>query len=345
MEQRQRERRSVLAVDLGLAANAVLAALKTTVGLTGSSPALLADGINSLSDVVYYVVVRVFMVLARKPADAEHPYGHERLESIGALVVGSFVVATGVGILLDALRRSWKLFAGTEPGGDGASELALWVALFTVVTKIVLTVVTRRISRQTSNPAVLALAHDHRNDAFAAAAAGMGIFLGRTGHPWVDPAAGAVVALFILYTGISILRESSADLMGSQPGQQLARDIERWLAAVPGVRQVQEVRAHSFGPWLVLNVTIAVDGTISVAAGDSIADQVEDALHERIEFLRDVHVHYHPVGAPTSIERAQAAAAPPASTAAPSAPPAPHAPRAPAGAKPRAPTLPEPGRG
>jgi divalent metal cation (Fe/Co/Zn/Cd) transporter len=118
--------------------------------------------------------------------------------------------------------------------------------------------------------------------------------------------------------------------MGTQPGQQLARDIERWLAAVPGVKQVQEVRAHSFGPWLVLNITIAVDGTISVAAGDSIADQVEDVLHGSIEFLRDVHVHYHPVGAPTSIERAQAASAPAA-----------HAQSEPA----RAPTLPEPGRG
>jgi divalent metal cation (Fe/Co/Zn/Cd) transporter len=76
----------------------------------------------------------------------------------------------------------------------------------------------------------------------------------------------------------------------------LGRQLRYWLSAVTGVREVQEVRAHSFGPYLVLNVTIGIDGTQSVAAGDAIADEVERVLHERVEFLRAVHVHYHPVG-------------------------------------------------
>ena len=291
----QRERRSLRAVDLGLAANALLAALKATVGVVGHSPALLADGINSVSDVVYYVVVRVFMVLARKPADAEHPYGHERLESIGALVVGCFVLATGVAVLLDAGHQLWELTAGRSTYG-GAEAIAVWVALFTVALKLALWAQARRVGRQTANPAVAALALDHRNDVLAAAAAAAGIALGRAGRPWVDPAAAALVALVILRTGIGILRESSSDLLGTQPGQPMARQIREWLLGVPGVREVQEVRAHSFGPYLVLNVTIGIDGTLSVAAGDAIADEVERVLHERVEFLRQVHVHYHPVG-------------------------------------------------
>lgn len=295
MEQRQRERSSLRAVDLGLAANALLAALKSTVGIVGHSPALLADGINSVSDVVYYVVVRVFMIFARKPADTEHPYGHERLESIGALVVGCFVLATGVAVLLNALHQIWELIAGVSSYG-GAERYALWAALFTVALKLVLWLVTARISRRTSNPAVAALTFDHRNDVLAAAAAALGIALGRAGHAWVDPAAAALVALVILRTGVEILRESSDDLMGSQPGQQMGRQLQEWLAEVPGVRELQEVRAHSFGPYLALNVTIGIDGTQSVAAGDAIADEVERVLHQRLEFLRAVHVHYHPVG-------------------------------------------------
>ena len=296
MDQLKRERRSVLAVDLGLAANAVLAAVKLTVGVTGRSPALLADGINSVSDVVYYVVVRVFMLLARKPADEDHPYGHERLESIGALVVGSFVVATGLGVLVSAGHRTWELLAGGAHS-DGASIWALRVALLTIAVKIVLTLVTRRLSRLTANPAVAALAYDHRNDMLAAGAAAAGIALGRAGHAWVDPAAGALVALVILRTGIEILRESATDLMGSQPGRELADRIHGWVAEVRGVRDVEQVRAHSFGPYLVLNVTVGVDGTISVAEGDAIADEVEAVLAKHIEFLRDVHVHYHPARA------------------------------------------------
>ena len=162
--------------------------------------------------------------------------------------------------------------------------------------KLVLWLVTARISRRTSNPAVAALTLDHRNDILAAGAAACGIALGRAGLAWVDPAAAALVALVILRTGVEVLRESSNDLMGSQPGQQMGRQLQNWLTEVPGVRELQEVRAHSFGPYLVLNVTIGIDGTQSVAAGDAIADAVERVLHERLEFLRAVHVHYHPVG-------------------------------------------------
>jgi cation diffusion facilitator family transporter len=295
-----RERRSLRAVDLGLAANALLAALKCTAGVVGASPALLADGINSVSDVVYYVVVRVFMVLARKPADAEHPYGHERLESIGALVVGCFVLATGVAVLLNAGHQLWELAAGSS-SYRGAERYVVWAALLTVALKLALWLWTARIGRRTANPAVAALALDHRNDVLAAGAAALGAALGRTGRPWLDPAAAALVALVVLRTGVEILRESSQDLMGSQPGQAMGRQLRDWLSAVTGVREVQEVRAHSFGPYLVLNVTIGIDGTQSVAAGDAIADEVERVLHERVEFLRAVHVHYHPVGtAPAS---------------------------------------------
>jgi cation diffusion facilitator family transporter len=288
-----RERSSLLAVDLGLLANAVLAAAKVSVGVVGRSPALLADGVNSISDVVYYVVVRVFMVLARQPADEEHPFGHERLESIGALVTGSFVVATGVAVLLSAAHAAVSLMLdGTS--GAGAIELAQWIALGTVATKLVLFAWTRRVGRLTANPAVAALAMDHRNDVLAAAGAALGIWAGRHGHPWADPAAAALVALVILRTGVEILRESSADLMGGQPAREIDQRMRLWIAEVPGVLDVEELRAHAFGPWLVLEVTVGVDGTISVTQGDAIADAVERLLFERIEFLRGVHVHYHP---------------------------------------------------
>jgi cation diffusion facilitator family transporter len=293
MDLKQRERKSTLAVNLGLAANIFLAALKTTIGIWGHSPALLADGINSTSDVAYGIVVSVFMRKARKPADAEHPYGHSQLESIAALVVGSFVITTAVSIFWNAVNNVYDLLAGQGDFG-GATVSALWAALLTLVLKLGLTIFTQRIGRQTRNAAVLALAYDHRNDVFSTLAAAIGIFLGRMGHPWVDPLAGALVAMVILHTGIKILRQSSADLMDTVPGRSLAQQITALLSAVPGVKQVEEIHAHRFGPYLVVNVTIGVDGSLSVAAGDEIASQVERTLYEHIELLRQVYVHYHP---------------------------------------------------
>ena len=294
METEQRERRSMLAVNLGLGANILLAALKTAVGILGHSPALLADGINSTSDVAYYIIVRVFIGLARRPADEEHPYGHRQLESIAALVVGAFVLTTAVAIFWDAVNKVYDLWM-RQGDSSGASVGALAVALFTVGVKIALTLITQRLGRQTNNPAVSALAYDHRNDIFAASAASVGIFLGRAGYPWIDPLAGALVALVILRTGIEIMRESSEDLMDTVPGHELHQRVVQVLMAIPGVQQVEETKAHRFGPYFVINVTIGIDGSLSVADGDRIATQAEDALRREIDLLRRVYVHYHPI--------------------------------------------------
>lgn len=288
--------RSIIAADLALGANTGLAAVKIFTGITGHSPALLADGINSTSDVAYSVIVRIFMGLSRKPADDRHPYGHSQLESIAAVIVGAFVLTTALAIFWDAVNRVYDLWTGQETS-SGASVWAFAVALFTVAVKIVLTFVTKRLGRQTRNPAVLALAYDHRNDIFAALAASLGIFGGRAGYPWVDPLAGAVVAVVILGTGIEILRQSSGDLMDTVPGRTLHEQVAAVLGGIPEVKDLEEMMAHRFGPYLVINVTIGVEGGLTVAEGDRIATLVESRLSDEIDFLKRVHVHYHPVQA------------------------------------------------
>lgn len=295
MDDERRDHENALTIHLGLGVNFLLAALKTFMGIWGHSPALLADGINSSSDVAYYIVVAIFMRLARKPPDVEHPYGHSQLESIAALVVGSFVITTAIAIFWNAVNEVYELLSGQAAFG-GATLGALGVALLTVILKLGLTIFTQRIGQQTKNAAVLALAYDHRNDLFSASAAALGIFLGREGYPWVDPLAGALVALVILRTGIEILRQSSEDLMDTVPGRSLAAQITELLGSIPGVKEIEEIHAHRFGPYLVVNLTIGVEGSLSVAAGDDIATQVEHILCQNVELLRRVHVHYHPAG-------------------------------------------------
>jgi cation diffusion facilitator family transporter len=288
-----RDKKSLLAVNLGLGINVGLAALKTFIGISGHSPALLAEGINSTSDVAYYIVASIFVRMANKPADDEHPYGHQQLESIAAVVVGSFIVTTAVAVFWDAVDKIWDLLS-SHTVSQGASSLALWMALLTVGIKVFLTFYVRRLGKETKNPIVEAMAYDHRNDLFSALAASVGIFLGQRGLPWVDPLAGAIVAMLILRTGIYILRESSVELMDTVPGKELAEQISEILSKTPGVEQLQEVQAHRFGPHSVVNVTIGIDGNILVKDGDEIANRVEQILYDNIPNLRRVHVHYHP---------------------------------------------------
>ena len=281
------------AVDIGLYSNIFLALLKTIVGIAGHSAALLADGINSTSDFVYYVAVKIFMRLSRQPADDEHPYGHAQFETIAALVVGAFIITTGVAIFWESADRGWHLYMGTSEASD-VSIYALWTVLFTIALKFGLAVKTRAIGAGTGNPVVSALAKDHINDIMASFSAGAGITLALFGYSWVDPLSGAVVALFILKTGVGILRESALELMDTVPGRELDAKIRVALAGVEGIMAVEEVRAHRFGPHFTINVTFCVDGGLPVKRGDQIATLAEKTLYEKFHYIRKVYTHYHP---------------------------------------------------
>jgi cation diffusion facilitator family transporter len=295
MATNKRQKRTILAVNLGLIANTILAILKTSVGIIGNSPALLADGINSTSDVAYGIVVRIFIRLSGKPADEEHPYGHDRLEAIAAVVVGAFVITTAISIFWSSINKVYELASRTDDA-LGATELTLWIALFTVLLKIWLSFWTYRIGRQTSSSVVLALAADHRNDIFSALAASIGIIFSRIGFLWVDPLAGGFVSLIILHTGIDIIRESAADLMNTLPGKELCREIHEKLAKIEEVLDIEDVHGHRFGQHMVVNITIGISPDLTVAEGGRIATLVEKTLLEEIDSMRRVFVHYHPVG-------------------------------------------------
>lgn len=288
----ERSRLSNQAVTITLVSNILLAILKTVVGVVGHSTALLADGVNSTSDVVYNIVVTIFVRRAHQPADSEHPYGHTQLESVGALVVGAFVITTALTIFWNSVNSLFDMLSGNAVV-ERVSIWALVIALFTIVLKIALSVYTRRVGEKTQNPAIIALAMDHRNDIFSASAVVIGIVLSRMGYYWVDPAAGAIVAFVILRTGISILRESTDDLMDTVPGDTLLRKVTGILDTMPEVQGIDTMQAHRFGQYLVINITIFVDGNLTIDEGDRISDQIEKQLIAEIDYVRAVHVHFH----------------------------------------------------
>ena len=281
-------------VNAGLAVNVVLAVMKVVVGVLGHSRALLADGINSTSDVAYYIAVKIFTRLAAQPADREHPYGHHQMESIAAVVIGAFVITTAIAIFWDSINTAYDLWNNRESNPATLRLFSLLTACGTIVVKIILFSSTRAAAKTTNNAALLALAYDHRNDIFSSAGAAVGISLGWAGMYWGDPLAGACVALIVLRTGIHILRESAAELMDTIPGDELERQVRTITAGVAGVKTIESLRAHRFGPYFVVNITIGVDGALTVAEGDRIATEVERRLDDGIELLKNIYVHFHP---------------------------------------------------
>ena len=280
-------------IQLGLLANIFLAVGKIAVGILGQSPALLAEGIMSTSDVAYYIVVSVFMRIASKPADTEHPQGHGQLESIGVVVVGAFVVSTAISVFWNSISTVINIFLQRSDFA-GASQWALIVGAGTIVVKIGLSLMTSRAGKRMDSSMLAALAKDHINDVFSATAATLGIFLGRLGLVWVDPFAGAVVALVILKTGVEILQDGSAALMESTPSIKQREEMIAILDEIPGIQSVQSISSRQLGPYQALNLTLGIDGAISVREGDDLATRAEKALEQRWDTLRDIHIHYHP---------------------------------------------------
>jgi cation diffusion facilitator family transporter len=287
------DRKNSFAVNLGLVSNLVLAFLKVFFGVLGHSPALLADGVNSTSDVAYYIATKIFLRLSVEPADREHPYGHRQMESIASVVVGAFILSTAVAIFWNALDGVYDSLVRSTPAPE-TPFITLGIALFTIVVKIALTLVTKRIGAKTNNSAIRALAFDHINDIFASLAAAVGIFFGREGYPWVDPLAGGVVALFILRTGISIIRESALALTSTAPREDLTRRITAVAGGIAEIAGIERIRVHTFGQYLVVNIDICIDGSRTIRRGDEISTLLESRLVREIDEIVDVHVHYHP---------------------------------------------------
>lgn len=288
-----RRKSASLVVNLGMIANALLAVLKLGAGILGHSQALLADGVNSIADVVYFIVVRIFVAFSGKPADPEHPYGHHQFESIAAVVVAAFVITSGLAIFWQSVNSAFDMLT-SKTDSPPIRQFTLWVAVFTILLKAILMLHARKISTRTRNIVLSAISKDHRNDIYASTGAALGILFSLSDFRWVDPIAGAVVAVLVTKTGIDILRESSAELMDSVPGKELETAIQDELSRISGVKQVGSIHAHRFGPYFVANISIGVDGSLRVFDGDKIADQVEQNLLSNIDMLKKVYVHYHP---------------------------------------------------
>jgi cation diffusion facilitator family transporter len=291
---KKRQQQANRVVNLGLVANIFLAIIKVTAGIWGHSKALLADGINSVSDIVYFIFVKLLVKLAGKPADEEHPYGHHQLESIAAVVIGAFVISTGMAIFWDSINSAFDLLTGNKNDEKTIQFFTLLVSLTTIGIKIFLMLNALSASHKTDNIAISAIARDHRNDMFSSLAATIGISLSLLGLYWVDPLASALVAIIVAKTGIDILRESTAELMDTLPTNEMDTKIRSLLAKVEQVKNVESVHTHKFGPYYMANITIGVEGDLSIFQGDELADRIEQLLYDEIEFLRQVYIHYHP---------------------------------------------------
>jgi len=275
--------------------NVLLTIVKAVVGILSSSEALIADAVHSGADVVGSIAVIIGLRIAKKPADADHPYGHGKAELIAASLVGGFLFAAALDVGYSSIR---SLFAPqTAPGVSAA-----YTALGAIVIKEILFHLNFRIGRKIHRQSLVASAYDSRSDVYSSLAALLGILLSIAGKRfdvpfllYMDGVAGAVVALLVLKIALRVTKEALQPLMDRvilEPTNLAPyREV---IVHVPGVEHIDELRVRDHGSYVIVDVEISVHAQMTVLQGHEVAATVRRAMRTAFPRVQDVFVHVNP---------------------------------------------------
>ena len=260
--------------------NVGLTITQVTVGILSKSQGLVADGIHSLSDLVADFVVLFAGHHAKKDADEDHPYGHQRFETAASLVLGGLLLAVGVGMLWSAFRKLESPEAVAQ-----VHIVALWVAGGALVAKELLFRYMLTIAKRVKSSMLVANAWHARSDAASSLVVGLGIIGNLAGYPILDPIAALIVGFMVSKMGWSFGWDALHDLMDRSVDEQEVTAIRQTLAETPGVRSVHDVRTRKMGDMIVVDAHIEVDAAISVESGHDIAVEARQRVLQRRRVL------------------------------------------------------------
>jgi cation diffusion facilitator family transporter len=274
----------------GVVASLVLAVMNIAVGLTASSTSVVAIGVEFAGDVLASTVVLVGLVLAARPPDENHPYGHGRLETLAGLLVGLLLIGGGAGI---AYRSIASAGYGHQPPGDAA----VWALLIAIGVRSFMSVLKFRLGRRAGSTALVADAWNDAVDILSALAALAAVGLAR-----MDPVrflvadhyGGFAVGLVVVITGLRVAKDASLALADTMPDAARMDRLRAVASSVPGVVGVEKQLARKTGLRHHVDLHLEVDPEMTVRESHQIAHDVKAAVLRELPWVADVLVHVEP---------------------------------------------------
>jgi cation diffusion facilitator family transporter len=285
-----RLKRSLRVTLVGLVINALLTSAKFAAGILGHSHALIADAVESLSDIFSSIIVWRAVVVAAAPADEDHPYGHGKAEPIAAALVSTLLLLAAGWIAVEAFREIAHPHTAPAP-------FTLLVLLGVICIKEGLFRFVLREAISVESSAVQTDAWHHRSDAITSLAAGIGIsvaLLGGKGYESADDVAAVVAAGIIAWNGWRLLRPAINELMDRTPGRELRERIRSIAESVKGVERVEKTLVRKMGYHFYADMHVEVDPQMTVQHAHKIAHEVKDKIRTQLPRVRDVLVHIEP---------------------------------------------------
>ena len=272
--------------------NFLLSVLKLAAGLLARSGAMVSDAVHSASDVFSTVIVIIGMRAAGKESDREHPYGHERLECVAAIVLAGALLATGLLIGYQGIRNI--LAPAQELPVPGLA--ALIAAAVSIAVKEGMFRYTRTAAKQVKSEALMADAWHHRSDALSSIGALIGIGGALLGVPVMDPVASLVICLMIVKAAYDIFRDAVDKMVDRSCDEETEAAIRELALRHDGVEHIDRMMTRQFGNRIYIEMEISVDGDMALKKAHDIAEQIHDGIEKAYPQVKHIMIHVNPSG-------------------------------------------------
>ncbi len=271
--------------------NVALSVVKLLAGIIAHSNAMISDAVHSASDVFSTFVVIIGIKLASKEPDKEHPYGHERMECVAAIVLAVVLFITGLGIGFDALKN---ILNGNYSDLQVPGILALIAAIVSIVSKEAMYWYTRHYAKKIDSSALMADAWHHRSDAFSSIGALIGISGARLGFPIMDSIASLVIFLFIVKAAFDIFKDAMDKMVDHSCDEDTEKQIYDCVMRNENVRGIDLLQTRIFGNKIYVDLEIQADGSYTLQEAHNIAEAVHDDIEQSFPKVKHIMVHVNP---------------------------------------------------
>ncbi len=291
MEQTTFKKEATRVSIVSIIGNCLLSIVKLLAGIFAHSTAMISDAIHSSSDVFSSVVVIIGVHLSSKESDKEHPYGHERMECVAAIILATVLLMTGLAIGYVALK---KIFFLDQNEIEIPGFFALVTAIVSIVSKEAMYWYTRYYAKKLDSGALMADAWHHRSDALSSIGALIGIGGAMLGYPIMEPIASIVICGFITKASYDIYKDAIDKMVDTSCDEEFENEIKEFVLKQEGVLGIDLLKTRMFGNKIYVDIEISADGDKTLRETHEIAQTIHDLLEEKYPKIKHIMIHVNP---------------------------------------------------
>lgn len=272
-----------------IALNVILTILKIISGILGNSSAIIADGIHSASDILTSICILIGNYFSKKPKDLEHPYGHERIETIVSFILSAVLIFIAIKISFNGILSLLNLKNITTP-----TILPLAISVVSVLVKEFQFRITIKVANKLNSPSLKADAWHHRSDALSSIAAFIGIGGAILGIKFLDPLASFAVALIVIKIGFDIFKCSFNDLIDRSIDAVDIKNIKTLVLNYSKISSIKSLKSRRHGALAYIDMTITLNGNLTLYEAHKISDDLEKRIISKFNYIKEINIHTEP---------------------------------------------------